>query len=178
MSTDSLLTASEEQQLIHLLGKVGPLMSMEVYNAIAAKFVLTAIETVVIRSVGGHIEVLLLRRSPEDVHYRNMWHSPGTMLRDADAPRECDVPGTLAEAFNRVQNNEIGCQFQEPPIFVNYVFQRTPRGSENGLVFLCKLAGDPKEGQFFRIDKLPENLMQHHRWIIELAAQYYRERVG
>ncbi len=168
------LTPDEEQQLITLAPKIGSHMSSVLYNAFAPKFALTAIETVIVKQFPDRLGVLLTRRPTTDAHYPNMWHSPGSMLRASDAPEEIDLPGNFNDALHRVQLDEIGACFRHPPTFVDHVFQRTLRGVENALVFLCELATREKAGTWFDADDLPQELIKHHYRVIHVAVQYYR----
>lgn len=161
------LTKAEEQQVLELLNKVGSRMSAEFYNAVAAKFVLTAIETVPLRRRGDTVEVLLLERNPNDTFYAGQVHSPGSMLRASDQ--------TYGDALRRVQWAELGLRFAEPPQFVSPLFQSTPRGPENGLVFACRLEAEPTIGKFHDVTSLPPNVIEHHRPIIQAATEFFRK---
>ncbi len=163
------LTEVQETQLVELLSLMGARMSAAVYNAIAAKTALTAIETVILRETGGDPQILLTQRPPEDVHYAGQWHSPGSMLRASDAPDKFDTPIDFVHPFDRV-GKEIGVPI-EVVEFADYVFQRTPRGVENGLVFICRATGEPTKGTWFPADALPEPLIEHHRPIIKAALE-------
>ena len=163
------LISSEEDRLVELMGKVGSAMSNRFFNAVATKFALIAIETVVLRqSATGTIQVLLTQRPLDDSipAWRGMWHSPGTMLRASDRSYE--------DAFARVQNGELGTRFLEPPRFVDTLFYRHVRGSENPLIFVCEIEGEPRNGKFFDVESLPENLTPHHQEVIRVATQHYQ----
>lgn len=81
------LSHEEEVELIRLLGKVGSVMSAGVFTAVAAKFALPTVETVIMRKIESEgVQVLLTQRPSDDATpaLRNKWHSPGTMLRASD----------------------------------------------------------------------------------------------
>lgn len=161
------LTETEEQQAIALLNKACSRMSAEFYNAVAAKFVMTAVETVSLRRRGGRVEVLLVERDPSDKFYAGQSHSPGTMLRASDR--------TYGDALARVQRAELGFRFVGLPQFVAPIFQHTRRGPENGLVFACKLEAEkPRLGQFYDVEAPPENLIDHHEPIIRAATEFIK----
>lgn len=168
MTTEGL-TEAEEQEGIRILNKVGARMSMAFYNAVAAKFVLTAIETVVLREHARNTQVLLTERSVNDVHYAGQMHSPGSMLRASDQP------GSYADAFNRVQRSELKVTFCKEPEFVGNLFQYTERGPENGVVVICETKDEPAKGNFCDVDKLPANLIHHHYPIIDLAVSRFKK---
>ncbi|MBU4380853.1 hypothetical protein L6255_03710 [Candidatus Parcubacteria bacterium] len=164
------LSETEEKKLVSLLDKVGPKMPTPVYNAVAAKFVLVAIETVILRRKQGKVEVFLAKRPPTDAYYPNMLHSPGTILRASDRP------GSYQDAFERVQKNELGVNFVFPPEFVGSYYFHTSRGPENSLVFLCEVEKEPKTGKFYDVRNLPENLLPHHYIVIAKVLDYYKKQ--
>lgn len=167
------LTAIEEGRLIDLCGKVGTKMSRSFYNAVAAKFVMTGIEAVTLRHHRDRVEILLTQRAADDAYWPGQWHSPGSILRAADAPAEPGVVGSYDAAFRRVEN-EIGTSFAHISGLVGSVFHRTHRGPENCLVFVCQLAGEPQKGSFFPVDSLPEPFIDSQRSAIEMAVRAFK----
>ncbi|MFH2108933.1 MAG: hypothetical protein ABII16_00520 [Patescibacteria group bacterium] len=163
------LSETEEKKLVSLLDKVGPKMPTPVYNAVAAKFVLVAIETVILRRKQGKVEVFLAKRPPTDAYYPNMLHSPGTILRASDRP------GSYQDAFERVQKNELGVSFVSLPEFIGSHYFHTSRGPENALAFICKIDQEPKVGKFYNTSNLPENLVPHHYILIAKVLDSYKK---
>lgn len=167
------LTETEEATLIMLLNKVKQPWSAEFYNALAPHVALTAIETVFLRKINGELRVLLTKRPANDTHWANMWHSPGTMFRATDVPKQLEVPGNFRMAFDRVEI-EIGCRILYA-IHVGCIPQLTLRDPELGQVFLCEFADTPKKGDFFPVDQLPSSIIGHHPVLIDAAVKKWHE---
>src|SRR3989344_9687079 len=179
-----MLTNLEEQQMIDLAKKMGSQWTPGLYNALAPKFALTAIETVFLRMKedgSAEVEVLLARRLHSDAHYPNQWHSPGTMLRAVDVPEETEMYLGIPElngfrkALDRLVNSELGLRFKGEPRQVKSILHFTPRGPEAALIFLCELDGEPKFGEFFSVNQLPSDLIEHHYRIIKVAVDNFKE---
>ena len=135
-----------------------------------------AIETVVLRRKGGCVEVLLIRRPPDDKHYANLLHSPGTLLRGSDAAEgENEVPLTFDKAFTRLEQGELHLSFVGERRKVGELFFRTTRGPTLCLVYACQIAGEPKVGQFYPVDSLPKDLVKSHSFIIPMAVRAFTE---
>ncbi len=159
------LTETEEKKVIRILRKVGSRMTAEFYNAIAAKFCLTAIETVVLRRHGGAIQVLLTRRAVNDPHWASLYHSPGSMVRASD--------NSFEDAFGRVQNGELGTKFLSPPVCAETFIHNHARGKEIAVVFVCEIADEPPGAKFFDINELPPDIIpQHHRVIMAAVKKF------
>lgn len=177
-----MFTKEKEDQLVELISEMGSQWTPRLYNTFAPKCAFTAIETVFLkRDNRGHVNVLLTKRPPNDAYYPNQWHSPGTMLRGADVPKETktnpDVPkfDGYKEAFDRLVEGELKLQFRGEPKQVKSFLHFTPRGPENALIFLCELDGEPKVGRFFDIMELPPDLIEHHHRIIYTAVKAFEE---
>lgn len=166
------LTDSEEKQLITLLGKVQDKMSMEVFEAVAAKFVITAIETVILRrneNKDNQVETLLIPRPEGDMHWPGKLHTPGTILRESDF-----VNGSYDQAFARIQNKEIEVEFSVAPRFVAYQFANNVRGACNHLVFIAEIDNSKDfAGEFYPVDNLPSDFLEDQREMVEFAASRF-----
>ncbi len=167
------LSEEEEHQFIALASKLDARMTAELYNAIALKFATIAVEAVTLRIKDKVVEVLLAKRSENDVHYAGQWHSPGSILRAEDAPDEIDAIGDFGKAFKRIEV-ENGCRFKSIQ-FIDWLFHRVVRGPVLAMVFTCEIDGEPENGRFFPIDNLPEPFIEHHRPIISRAVAHYRQ---
>ncbi len=164
------LTDSEEQCFIDLCTKLGQPVSHALFNALAAKFVLVGLETVIWRRRPSGLEVLLTQRPANDANWPGFWHSPGVMLRATDAPKEVGVPCHFESAFYRAEA-EIGANFSSWPRFAGINFIRGRRGPNVCLIFACQISGSPARGQFFPTIDLPEPLVEGHLRIIEQAIR-------
>jgi hypothetical protein len=153
-------------------------MSAKAFYAIAQHTVSVAIEAVVLRRRKGRLEVLLFKRPDDDPFYGGMWHSPGTILRGKDA--EGGLPGKpvgYEKAFDRLARGELKVNFAGHKKFAGSLFFLSPRGPENCLVFVCRIAGEPVKGTFYPVDDLPENTVLAHRLsIIPAAVKAFAKR--
>lgn len=163
-----MLTSQEEDLMVKFISKIEPYsMSAKTHEAVAQKFCLTAIETVILREREGKIEVLLVRRPQYDNYYANMWHTPGTILRSTDH--------SYAEAWGRTQLDELDVKFAITPKFVASIVLPTLRGTEHSMIFYTHISEEPKVGQYFPVDALPEDLVTQHFPVIEAAAKAYQK---
>lgn len=161
------LTDSEEKELLDLLSKVGTVFSYNFFNLIAERFVMIPVEAVTLRKKGDKIQVLLLEREEKDSVWGGLLHSPGTILRASDVNDD----KSYKNAFLRLEEREIGNKFSKEPIFLRNWFHRVKRGVENAMIFVCTIEGEPKNGQFYNIDDLPENVVETQIEFIKYAAQ-------
>ncbi len=111
-------------------------------------------------------EVLLIKRSEDDDFWHGEWHVPGTAF----------LPGENEhDAWERLFGEELqGIERTEPTFITNHT-QHVRRGTERVEIYWVEVLEEPKEGQFFPVDKLPENTIEHHREVIELATNHFRE---
>lgn len=176
MSDDSnpiVAGSDDERLLLSLLKRLPPFLPLDVFHELSKRVMLTAVETVCLRTGENGIEVFLTRRSPDDEYYPNLWHSPGTMLRADDAPRQMNVAAGYESAFRRLEEKELHLKFVDTPRLVGSRLYSSPRGSENSMVFLAEIEGEPENGKFFPVDELPADLVESHRGIIAIAVRHY-----
>lgn len=179
------LTEQDEKTVIELLGRVGPRWSPAFYNAVASKVVVTTIELVCLRVEVNGWYALLLPRLMNDPFYPGMWHSPGTVLRYSDTSHSA--------ALQRIISMELGCRLE----FVSPIVHRrsehrifaTPRGPESPVIYSTQICTSTLAegimlrcgGQFYRISTTckpvefywPNNMIEHHKWIISEAIRSY-----
>ncbi|MEK7647680.1 MAG: NUDIX domain-containing protein [Patescibacteria group bacterium] len=126
-----------------------------------------AIEAVALRrTAAGDAEIFLTQRARGE-SYAGLWHTPGSILRNGETPRD---------VFARIAAKE----FQVPIVSTTYVtdvYWQEPRGWIESRVHVVELAGDPAAvsdaaytGQWFPIDALPENTIPDHKHQILPAA--------
>src|SRR3989338_9972097 len=102
------LTPQETKKLESLLARATYPLPENLFYYIARTFPMVAIETVIWRAPRrkhGGLKVLLLRRSPRDPFWPNLWHSPGSILRNRE---------TFHSAFKRI-SKEFGASFAKTP---------------------------------------------------------------
>ncbi|MDB4978422.1 MAG: hypothetical protein JWM56_608 [Candidatus Peribacteria bacterium] len=172
----SPLSPADEQLLVGLLEKLGPsTMPVSVFNALAAKVVLTGIELIILRRHAGWVEVLLLQRPADDPHWPGQWHIPGTILRNSDAPEVLNAEGSYRPALLRIQTGELKVRVTNPRPVGSY-FHRAERGVVNSLLFIGKADDNGEEGSYFPVDELPDDIIGCHRPMIELAVEAYNSQ--
>jgi len=144
------LTTEEETLVISLLCKVSQPWSPAFFNAIKQQVAMTAIEIVIMRSINNRPHVLLTVRPDNDPNWPGELHSPGSMLRGADI----DQSHTYDKAFSRVLR-EIGIRsFSQEPVLVDAFPVPTPRGPENGMIFIAEIIESPTVGKFYDLEEV------------------------
>lgn len=153
------LSVEEEIQLVNFLNRLTWPISKEVFHAWVGKFVTVPIELLVFNLSG---KVLLVPR--DDPEYPDCYHLPGTVLRDNE---------TVQDALARLIEDEIGVCVSVPDSKGWFEFTRGPSLDQNptrheiSLPFVCQWMGPmPEKGKFFSLDKLPKNLLDHHKILI------------
>ncbi len=124
-----------------------------------------AVELVVYRMQEGEPEVLLTKRSADDPHWPNLWHLPGTILRNGDSMEKVwkrlsgevsvsALPGTPEPKTFELSNNERGW------------------GSHTYHILRVDASWVLGEGRFFPLEHLPEETVLHHKeHLAHLALQ-------
>ena len=164
----------KERLVIWLLSKVKQPYSPAFFEALARILPVMGLEGVALRCEGGRTQVLMTRRPGNDLiaEWAGRWHIPGTITRVGD---------TLVSAFAR-----LGGEFGAPPANMEFVYFIWPENGGRGLnlqlVFVVSFAEgeEPKHGQWFDLDALPDNCIDGHQEIARQVAARTRtmERVG
>jgi hypothetical protein len=118
----------------------------------------------------GNISVFLTKRDNNDKFWPGQYHCPGTMVLNRDFTSD-----ELDSAWKRLKTNEFHEQGIGSPVFVSKNLLKTKRGNEVALVHYVEVPLDLAGGEYFLIENLPENLVEHHRNIINIAADYYKK---
>ena len=170
----------EEWFLIKLLNRIDirKPMSSRFFESLARIVVVTGIEAVVIRDnpKSGKTEILLVKRSENDPHWPNAFHVPGSILRKSD-------DGGYKDALNRVAKNELGISGFTKVEFAGTGFypEKGRRGNNHGLIFLCGIDEDPRNGEFVAIEDLDRvydsaSPIEDRRTIIPLALERFEQK--
>ncbi len=137
------------------------------FNAIAKVSVSVAFEAVALRRnrETEELEVYLVRRAPDDSAYPGQWHVPGSILRPAEKDEHVLV---------RLGKREFGTKITHSKFVAMVSYPREARGHFISLVYRVRLEGEPSEnGKWFPVDKLPSNIVSHHKtYIIPLAVNH------
>lgn len=171
-------TKEEETQLISLVDRIQPIISPELFNSVLSKFVLVAIETVILRQNDDKIEVLLTKRDPNDEFYANQWHSPGSILRYSDVhTKGKSIESELTEVFERIEKKEIGAPFRNPPKFIEQRLLDFSRGPNLCLVHAAQIAPRASyNGEFFDVNNLPNDPVIHQQMpFLRSAIRFFIE---
>jgi hypothetical protein len=113
------------------------------------------------------VEVLLLERDADDPIFSGQLHTPGTVVRPNDSA------GSFDDALSRILDYELKGVKTTPATFVKNILHHSGRGMEASQIFWVELLEDPRVGQFYGVDNLPEQLMQSQLEFISLAVEHY-----
>lgn len=169
LSDDEITTVTQ------LLGKLEPgFLPLPIFLEVARLTVTSTLELVPLRLRGDVVEVLLVKRPPDDPHWAGLPHTPGTVLRATDPP------DGLATALQRLLGKELpGLTLASEPVFLKHLFHQVRRGVENTLVFFAEVDGEPTEGEFCPVGQLPPDLVDTQvDFIKEAAAAYQAQKTG
>lgn len=182
-TTKAPLTLAEEAQLASLLQRANWPLKPHVFDAALGLIPTVAFELVVFRGITADDymdnvtgpEVLLLPRPEKDPFFAGLVHGPGTVMRRGD---------TEASALCRAMREFGGPESVTTPIFAGISHvpmgplpNRCPRGQEIGLVYYCWMkegVPSPKGAVFANVNRLPDNIIGFHRFIVAMAIEKYR----
>lgn len=156
--TSARITA---EQVVAFLNKHDPAQKLgkELFEAIARVVVCVAVEAVSLRrhAKTKKIEVFLTFRGPQE-SYAGMWHTPGSIFRPGEQAQ--DVIKRLGKReFKTRVTSDYHCVY-------DYFFQEE-RGWWLSRIYLVNLRGRPTvAGRWWPVDKLPKNIVWHHRDIV------------
>lgn len=128
------------------------------------------IEVVPLRTKLGKVEILLIDRDEDDQLFSKKLHTPGTVVRPHDST------GSFEDALDRILVEELNGTETTRPKFVKNIFHNSGRGMEASQIYWAEVLGEPKAGQFYDADNLPERLMRSQLDFIPLAVEHYRLR--
>lgn len=115
----------------------------------------------------GGIEVLLIRRPPDDPLFANLWHNPGTVIRSTD---------TLKSTIDRLLNDELyKIRVTSGPHFVSNKFHRSPRGAEIVQIYWIEAEEPVPTGMYWPVHNLPKDMLTTEIPIIETAGAHYKK---
>jgi hypothetical protein len=172
--TKKLVSRKHQRDLVrslHVLQK-NEKLPKEVFSEVLKTIPTVALEVVPIyEDENGELKVFLTKRSSDDKFWPNMWHSPGTMVINIDA----NGTGNFGHAWDRLKKNEFMDEGLGDPVAVSQKLLKTKRGNEVSLIHYINVPNDLKGGEYFSIDNLPDNLVNHHLIIIGEALDAYKK---
>jgi ADP-ribose pyrophosphatase YjhB (NUDIX family) len=173
------MEASDKQELVRLLKIFARDQAQHIpfgedlFSALLQCVPIPSIECVIARFLKGKIEVFLTQRAEDDPFYSKQWHVPGSFLR---------LREKISEAMRRVSETELA-----PALIGKYQFimpnnnGSEPRGHSVGLVYLCEMAGEPTNGEWFEIwpnDRLPLDFIQFQRdFLMPALGPFFIDRL-
>ena len=131
----------------------GPL-GTELFDAIARHSVTLAVEAVCLRRGQRGIEVLLTQRPLDDTAYPGEWHCPGSVLRPGEE---------FEDVFERLADREFRGLVSSWRFVGEMNNPEEARGHFVSRIYLVVPEGEPKKGEWFTVDDLPKNTVDHHR---------------
>ncbi len=142
-------------------------LDKRLFEAIAKLGISVALEAVLFRTKGEHVEVFMTKRG-KDESFPGQWHCPGSIFRPGEFPR--NVVARLAEKeFEAKISLESDC--------VADLFIKEMRGWFLSRVYLVSAEGKPtSKGKWFSVTKLPEDTVAHHKnFVIPKALKEYKK---
>ncbi len=138
----------------------------ELYEATAELRGEVAVELAIFRIVDGEINILLTKRLPEDeIWPGEPYHLPGTTKRGKE---------NREEALARLVEGEVKGNHLSQIHKAGEIDIPTARAAtETALIYWTRGMGEPKVGEYFPIHRLPENIIDHHKKLIEIALSAF-----
>lgn len=157
-----------------VLSKLKPgFLPLGIFLEVARLVPISTAEVVPIRKeADGQVSILMTKRDSKDPHWPNMWHTPGSVIRSTD------TAGSYKDAFARVLNDELNgiAHIGEPQYFGMDILRDTARGRENAALHYIEVTGETDRGQFFPVDALPEDMLEHQVPMIRQAVEAFRNQ--
>jgi ADP-ribose pyrophosphatase YjhB (NUDIX family) len=160
------LSLQEQAKLVDLLEKLEPgYYPFEVFMQFARLNTIPCVECLVIRTDDyGKLEVLLTNRKVDDPLWPSKPHIPGCVVRPGES---------LEVVFKRLIDDEIGSKSLTAPVEVLTELRQSKRGPEMVNFYYVELQDEPKNGKFYKLSQLPEDLIEDHAELIKKAANEF-----
>lgn len=146
------------------------ILPLPIFLEVSRLCVLSTVEIVPIRlGKNNSIQVFLGKRKKDDPNWPNMFHAPGTVIRETD--RE----GNFEDAIKRILTDELkDVKIEVGPIFVKPVFRDLGRGKETALIHWAIIKGSCPLGKYFNIDSLPGDIIKKQVKDIKMAVSHFK----
>jgi hypothetical protein len=173
MSNEEKLSAKEVRAISALLTRLDPgYVPYPIFEQLARIMALPIVEFIPLRlGPENKVEVLLIERPPEDTLFRDMLHTPGTVIRATDVVSK---GGKNWSAFERILQDELQGVEVSDLHYVGSIFHASKRGAEQAQLYWLEVVGTPKVGQFYPVDNLPPNLIESQRDFIYQSAKSFQ----
>ena len=166
------LTSEEVDAVANVLKRLKPgFLPLPIFLEVARLTVTPIVEVVPLRlGSGGKVEVLLTQREGNDPTWAGLLHTPGTVVRASDEE------GGYKDAFKRIFEGELaGTTIIGEPVLVGGVLHKVKRGMEASQIYWAEVSGESRQGIFYPVDQLPENIIDAQVEFVRNAAKHYAE---
>lgn len=165
----SEITKEEIQTLVTLLAKLKPgYLPTDIFYAVLRLVVTPTYLAVPLYDDGEKLQVQLIERDVNDPHWAGLLHLPGTVVLATDE--------TIEDTHDRLIKGEISdSKINGDPIYAGYVFDTIPRGREVSIINYVMLEEEPKNGNLYDVDNLPDNIIPTEIKRVVMAVEHYRK---
>lgn len=171
MNQDETLSKEELASTVTALKKLSPgILPYDIFIQIARLVTTPTIELVPLRMRNGKAQVLLLKRELDNDVWEGKVHIPGTVILSTDKKE------SFNQGIERIFKNELHIPLTGNAVFIRYVFKRVKRGTEISFIHWT-IVDQANTGQFFDVDNLPDNLVDHQREYILKAAEEFKKEI-
>lgn len=159
------------KQTADLLSEFTPgFLPYPVFEQVARLVALPIIEFIPLQRIDDDIQVLLLRRPPDDPLWPNELHTPGTVIRATDI----GVGKNIWRPFERILEDELEGTPVGHPHYVGSIMHKSRRGTEQAQIYWVELIGKPHTGELYSINDLPLNFMESQKNFVSKAVESYK----
>lgn len=168
------MNEADIQKTAELLSSFEPgFLPYPIFEQIARLVALPIVEFVPLHlNEAGKCEVLLIARPDDDTLWPGLLHTPGTVVRATDLNKGQQDDW---QAFKRIVHDELLDSEVGTPHYVGSIFHESKRGAEQAQLYWIEITGEPKVGNFYPVDDLPEGLMESQLSFIKLAAENFQK---
>jgi hypothetical protein len=166
------MTEDDVAKTARLLRKFEPgFLPYDIFIEVARLVALPILEIIPLRLNGDVIEVLVLERPENDMHFAGMLHTPGTVIRATDVHGGANVK-TWAP-LSRIIDEELMGTKLGPLHYVGSILHKNQRGAEQAQLYWTEIVGDPKVGKFWPVDALPDTIIGSQKTFIRQAVKSF-----
>lgn len=167
MSVELHISKEEERMTLSAFEKMIRLKNVpqKIFDTFQKVFGGTSLEVVPIRyNKDGNIEVFMMKRPSTDTYWPGEYHVPGTMVFAWDWTKG----NGFDSAWERIKKKEVAQNNDSSLMPVSTLYLDTKRGGETACVNIIVFKGPTsnESGEWFAIDNIPSNIIDHHKPII------------
>jgi hypothetical protein len=144
-------------------------LPLSIFLQVARLTATPIIEIVPVRAEGHSVQVLMLRRPPDDPVWPSLLHTPGTVIRATDA--------CIQEGIDRILEDELPGTRVGTPVFVETLIHQSARGTEVAQIYWAEVHGKISAGEFCNVEDMPEDdIVSSQVEFIKRAVDHYINR--